>query len=126
MDFICAFKKVTAARIEQFCCALCWVLLAGFCLRPVSLAGDPLVTLEYRVAGTRFQVSPAALSVPKGIAGSVLPALTGPPAGDAYVEAVLRGPAFPARRVVSKPNEPLLLPPLNLVGDYQLDNIRLV
>ena len=44
----------------------------------------------------------------------------------AIVEAVLRGPSFPARRIIGRPNEALLLPVLNLVGDYQLDNIRLV
>ena len=37
----------------------------------------------------------------------------------------MRGPSFPARRLVGAPGAPLLLPPLNLVGDYSLDGIRL-
>ena len=101
-----------------------------------ALGQQPLATLQYRIAGTQLQVSPAAVSVPKGIAGSVLVQLTN---GDgttnnvdaalqngAYVEAILRGPAFPARRLVGKVGEALLLPPIGLTGDYQLDSIRLV
>ena len=39
----------------------------------------------------------------------------------------MRGPGIPEpRRIVSPVNQPLLFPPLNLVGDYQLDSIRLV
>ncbi len=42
------------------------------------------------------------------------------------MRAILRGPAFDARTIVGPPGQPLLLPPLNLVGDYTLDDIRLV
>jgi len=93
---------------------------------------EPLTTLEYRVNGTGLQVSPAAVAVPKGIAGSVLVSLTGGEATQAladgaYVEAFLRGPGFPEpRRMVSQVNQPMLFPSLNLVGDYQLTGIRLV
>src|SRR6185503_9972296 len=98
------------------------------------LAATPLTTLEYRIVGTQLKVSPAVLSVPKGIAGSVLVEITGGTNGAAaaslsagsYVEATLRGPSFPARRVIGQVNQALLLPPLPLVGDYQLDNIHLV
>jgi hypothetical protein len=112
-----------------------WLLLAlPFPLQPQ--AAQPLVSLEYKITGTQLTVSPAALSVPKGIAGSVLVRAEAPDGSTssataalsdgAHVEAVLRGPSFPARRLVGPPNAPLMLPPLNLVGDYQLDNIRLV
>ncbi|MCL4787023.1 MAG: carboxypeptidase regulatory-like domain-containing protein, partial [Verrucomicrobia bacterium] len=75
------------------------------------------------------------LSVPKGIAGSVLVQFTagsqtnvntGSLANNAVVEATLRGPSFPARKLVGRVNEPLLLPPLPLVGDYELNDIKLV
>lgn len=35
------------------------------------LAATPLTTLEYRVTGQELRVSPVALAVPKGIAGSL-------------------------------------------------------
>jgi len=90
-------------------------------------AAPPLVTLDYKIAGSSLEVSPAVLSVPKNVAGSVAANLIGAtaPAG-AYVEATLRGPSFAARRLVGEAGKPLLLPPLNLVGDYSLDGIRLV
>lgn len=96
---------------------------------------DPLASLQYKIVGTQLRVSPAALSVPKGIAGSVLVELrSGETANTnsillaegAYVEGTLRGPAFEARRLLGQLNAPLSLPPLNLVGGYQLDNIRLI
>ncbi|MBL9175134.1 MAG: carboxypeptidase regulatory-like domain-containing protein [Verrucomicrobiales bacterium] len=108
-------------------------VLLGFLTGFVSFAAeDPLAILTYRIAGTGLQVSPAAVSVPKGIAGSVLVTLVGGEATGAqtngtYVEAFLRGPGIPEpRRIVSPVNQPLLFPVLNLVGDYQLDSIRLV
>lgn len=87
-----------------------------------------LTTLDYRLTGSALRVSPSVLSVPKGIAGSVSVEVIGDAAlaDHAYVEATLRGPSLPARLLVGAPGQPLLLPPLPLVGDYQLDNIRLV
>lgn len=87
-----------------------------------------LTTVEYRIQGTSLQVSPSILSVPKGIPGSILVQLSGdtnPPAGT-HIEAILRGPAFPARRIIGQPNAPLLLPPISVVGDYELNDIKLV
>ncbi|MCC5805059.1 MAG: carboxypeptidase regulatory-like domain-containing protein [Opitutales bacterium] len=95
-----------------------------FSIPPVVAA--PLTTMEYRVVGQQLSVSPAAVAVPKGIPGSVLTTVAGDLPAGAFVEATLRGPSFPARRLVAAPNEPLLLPPLNLVGDYSLDAIRLI
>jgi hypothetical protein len=110
-----------------------WGQVAGLVLGcGIVCAAAPLTTLEYRVNGTGLQVTPAAVAVPKGIAGSVLVTLTGGDATQAladgaYVEAFLRGPGFPQpRRLVSPVKQPMLFPPLNLVGDYQLDSIRLV
>jgi len=104
-------------------------LVAGSLRAPAAAVSQSLTTLEYKIVGTELVVTPSAVSVPKGIAGSVLVTLKGGaealPAG-AFVEAVLRGPSFPARRLVGAVNQPLLFPPLNLVGDYQLDGIRLV
>ncbi|MCS7089100.1 MAG: carboxypeptidase-like regulatory domain-containing protein, partial [Limisphaera sp.] len=85
--------------------------------------------------GAELRVTPAALSVPKGIAGSVFVQFAagnltnlnaGALASNAVVEATLRGPSFPARKLVGRVNEPLLLPPLPLVGDYELNDIKLV
>lgn len=101
-----------------------------------ATAGEPpLATLQYKIVGTQLRVSPSVLSVPKGIPGSVLVEMANADGSvsaatnliqGAHIEAVFRGPAFEARRLVGQPNAPLMLPPLNLVGDYQLDNIRLV
>ncbi len=109
---------------------LAWALPAG-------LAQTPLTSMQYQISGTFLQVTPVVLSVPKGIAGSVLPqveaagstnnAAVAQLAAGAYVQATLRGPAFPSPlRIVAAPNTPLLLPAINLVGDYELDNIALV
>jgi hypothetical protein len=54
---------------------------------------SPITTLEYRITGQELRVSPAALSVPKGIAGSVAVTYTGDAAfaQGAFVSAPLRG-----------------------------------
>lgn len=116
------------ARMALLLVALSWV-------RPVS-AQAPLASLEYRVVGTQLRVTPALVSVPKGIAGSLRADLVrgdGTPepadaalAANAYVEGILRGPSFPARRLVARPGDPLMLPPLPVVGEYRVDGLRLV
>lgn len=116
-----------------FAPGLCGLLIAilGVWACFCATASPALTTLEYRVVGSALRVSPTVLSVPKGVAGSVLVELSGGAAGqvaggDGYIEATLRGPSFAARRIVGQPGAPLVLPALPLVGDYQLDNIRLV
>src|SRR5437870_983651 len=108
---------------------LLFALLACELVGPAR-AATPLATLEYRIVGAQLEITPPALSVPKNVAGSILPALPeellSSLSQGAHIEATLRGPSFPARRLVGAVNQPLLLPPLNLVGDYQLDNLRLV
>ena len=44
------------------------------CVMAVMFArsADPLTTLNYKIVGSYLKVSPAAVSVPKGIAGSVM------------------------------------------------------
>src|SRR2546426_129985 len=122
---------------ETIAKALLLLLLSlPFYPQSIANAAAPLTTLRYEIVGTQLKVSPAAVSIPKGVAGSVLVELaladgtsnasTAQFAEGAYIEATLRGPSFDARRLVGAPNAALLLPPLNLVGDYQLDNIRLV
>lgn len=102
---------------------------------PAAL-GQTLASLEHHVVGARLRVAPGELFVPKSIPGSLMVELVSADGtrvpeldrmvGGAYVEAVLRGPAFPAYRLLGLPNEPLMLPPLPLVGEYQIDDIRLV
>jgi hypothetical protein len=88
-----------------------WILaVATLITCESSHAAAPLATLEYRVNGTGLQVSPAAVAVPKGIAGSVSITLTGGEAVQAlgqgaYVEAYLRGPGFPEPRRLVSPGE---------------------
>jgi hypothetical protein len=112
-----------------------WIcLLVGF---GRCLEAAPLASLDYHIGGTFLQVSPTVLSVPKGVPGSVLVSIvsggsTNSAAGaqlatGAYVQAIIRGPGFPQpQRIVGAPNAPLLLPPINLVGGYELDSIALV
>ena len=115
-------------------CALAAFIVAGV-LRS-SASETPLASLDYTVVGHYLKVSPAAVAVPKGIAGSVLVTLANADGSTkqpdnaltdgAHIEAVLRGPSFPARRLIGQVGQPLMLPALNLVGDYRLDGIRLV
>jgi hypothetical protein len=122
-----SFGKHRLARALTCAQASALVLLALVSFTSAAPAA-PLTTLEYRITGSALRVSPAVLSVPKGIAGSVAVEVLGGMAVSqgAFVSATLRGPSFPAREIVAAPGKPLLLPPLPLVGDYQLDNIRLV
>ena len=109
-----------------------WLLLGAMFAAAFNSAGDaaptPLLTLQYRIVGSVLEVSPAALSVPKGIAGSVATAFQGSPdlTNGAYVVASLRGPSLAPKEVVGAPGLPLLLPPLSVVGDYVLEGIQLV
>lgn len=99
-------------------------------------AAEPLTTLNYKIVGSYLKVSPAAVAVPKGIAGSVMVEMANADGSTklidntitqgAYVEATLRSPSSPAKRLIAQVNAPLMLPALNVVGDYQLDNIRLI
>lgn len=102
-------------------------------LSDVWAADGPIASYDYRVVGLRLEVSPARLAVPKGVAGSLQVRLLAGAEGEsgeageaAWVEGILRGPSFPAQRVVGRPNEVLRLPPLPLSGAYQVDNLRLV
>ncbi len=113
-------------------------LLATFVLLLTGrLAAAPLATLQYRVTGAGLQVTPLSVSVPKSIPGSVMVsvvaggstnnAAAAQLSAGAYVQAVLRGPAFPQPYVLQGlPNQPLVFPPISLVGSYELDDIKLV
>ena len=94
-----------------------WLLAAALVFSRAACAGADITTFDYRVVGVQLEVSPAALAVPKGIAGSVnvrlstgADGVSGDLGDGAWVERTLRGPSFAARRVVGRPNEPLLLP----------------
>ena len=120
--FVMKFLPPSLARAASL--AACMALFAQMHQISAQTAA-PLTTIDYRVTGQSLQITPAALAVPKNIAGSVATAVPGELPAGSFVEAFLRGPSFPARRLVGLPNAPLLLPPLNLVGDYSLDGIRL-
>jgi hypothetical protein len=112
---------------RRFCAAWLGLVLG---LAGVLEAQAPLTTLEYQVVGQELRVSPVAVAVPKGIAGSINAELFGVGPADSIrvntlIEATLRGPTGPAQRVLGAVGQPLLLPPLSVVGDYQLDGIRL-
>lgn len=118
----------------------CLIALLGFTrgvVGPELVAAEPLASLRYEVVGSELRASPSSVAVPRNVPGSILvqfvrgDGLAGvQPVGEAGVdgriEATLRGPAFPAQRVIGQPGEPLLLPPLRVAGDYQLDDLRLV
>ena len=118
-----------AGRVSRGAALLVAVAWAG------ASQAQPLATFEHHVVGARIRVSPAELFVPKNIPGSLSVGFTtadGAPHPDAarlaqglHVEAVLRGPAFPAYRLLGLPGEPLMLPPIPLVGDYQIDDEHL-
>lgn len=101
-----------------------------------TLAAEPLMTLEHNVASAQLHVAPTTVYAPKNIPGSFTAEIMTSDgqrrpelahlAQHTHVEAVLRGPAFPAYRLLGLPNEPLVLPPLALAGEYQVDDIRLV
>lgn len=109
-----------------------WLACVGLVFGWAGIRGaTPLTTIDYRVTGQELRVSPVAVSVPKGIAGSINATLIGVGPADSIrvntlIEATLRGPTGPAQRVLGSVGQPLLLPPLSVVGDYQLDGIRLV
>jgi len=101
-----------------------------------SAQAQPLTTFQHHVVGARVRALPEELFVPKNIPGSLAVGFMdaeGAPHPDAvklgkglHVEAVLRGPAFPAYRLLGLPGEPLMLPPIALAGEYQIDDIRVV
>lgn len=110
-----------------------WSVLA--LLAGVAGSAAVLTTLELRVLGTRLAVVPGEVTVPRNIEGSVrvefvagdgtvVPA-PGSMAGR-HVEGLLRGPGMAARKVTARVGDALLLPPLRVSGDYQLDDVRLV
>ncbi len=132
-------RRSRGARCKNRAAIALSVLALALLLCPSqpSAADTPLTSVEYHITGTSLQVTPAALSVPKGIAGSVLVSIVSGGstnsagaaqlANGAYIQATIRGPGFPSpQRIVGAPNAPLVLPPIALDGDYQLDNIALV
>ncbi len=97
---------------------------------------EPLAVFVHNIVGARLMVSPAALYVPKNIPGSLAVTIASSDGGPhpksaslgigRHVEAVLRGPAFPAYRLLGLPGEPLILPPIPLPGEYEIDDVRLI
>ncbi len=102
-------------------------------------AQPPLAQLQFDIVGVRLVVDPPVLTVPKNIATQINTTLQLPPGAGtntreaidtltngAIVEAELRGPDLPRTRIVTRPGQPIPIPPLAIPGDYFLDGIRLV
>ncbi len=102
-------------------------------------AQPPLAQLQFDIVGVRLVVDPPALTVPKNIATQINTSLTLPPGAGAetrdaiesltsgaLIEAELRGPELTPTRIVTRPGQPIPVPPLAIPGDYFLDNVRLV
>ena len=81
-------------------CRNLWMLLVVYVFFAESPGARPLTTLDYTVSGQLMQVTPAALSVPKGIPGSIGVSIPGDVPSGSFVEGTLRGPSLPARRLV--------------------------
>ena len=83
---------------------------------------------EDGLTGLNLQITPTALTVPRGVATQLNTSVTGAetlPAG-ATVQATLRGPSFPDPiSITAIPGEPLLLPGMAQPGTHFLENIRL-
>ncbi|RIL05407.1 MAG: hypothetical protein DCC71_10460, partial [Proteobacteria bacterium] len=127
-------RAATRRAIGTALRAACAIAVLALALAPAR-AADVLTTLDYRVVGVALRPARTSLAIPKNLPGALRVELVSGGAGDvaaaaladgAIVEATLRGPSFSARRVVALPNDDLVLPPLPLVGDYSLDDIRLV
>lgn len=132
----CARSLASVERNTMSRCLILAALVVASCFA-TKLGAESLTSLDYHITGTFLQVTPAVVTVPKGIAGSVLVSVVAGGSTNnaavaqltsgAYVQAIIRGPSFPTpQRMVGAPNAPLMLPPLNLVGDYELDSITLV
>ena len=112
--------------------------LAGGLATSALAAPVPLpVTVETRVLGVALRPARESVAIPKNVPGALVvdvvtagegaaSDVTRSLAQGAIVEATLRGPSFPGRRVVGAPGGELEIPPLALVGEYSLDEIRLV
>ncbi len=96
-----------------------FLLFLTAALAPVNASGAsaPLASMDYHIAGTYLQVSPSTLSVPTGIAGSVLVSVVAGGSTNnaavsqltsgAYVQAIIRGPAFETpQTIVAAANSP--------------------
>ena len=111
-------------KLTRICLA---VLSCVFATALSRAAEAPLTTLNYKIVGSYLKVSPAAVAVPKGIAGSVMVEMANADGSTkqldntiiqgAYVEATLRAATFSARRIIAQVNSPLMLPVLNVVGE---------
>jgi hypothetical protein len=129
-----------APRIGRLVARVLFVAALFASLTPPVAAQTPTLTqLQFDIVGVRLVVDPPVLTVPKNIATQintslVLPDGVGTAASEAIatltngalVEAELRGPSLPATRIVTRPGQPIPIPPLAIPGDYFLDGIRLV
>jgi hypothetical protein len=120
-------------KIVQECTFARWIyfliLITFASLSLATLAkAQPLTELQYRLSGLFLEVSPSALTVPRGIATQVNTTVIGKETlpSDATVYATLRGPSFPGTiEIKAAPGKPIYLPPLSQPGTHFLEDIRL-
>ena len=108
--------------------------LAAVCMAVVALCGNPssiwaqsqpIVQLDYLVNGQTFEVSPSALTIPKGIATEINANTRGDIEG--RIVASLRGPSVQGtQEIVAATGESIQLPAFSQPGLHFLENIRLV
>jgi hypothetical protein len=92
------------------------------------LQAQTLTQVQYRLLGLGLEVSPPALTVPRGLATQVNTSVIGAAAlpRSAVVRATLRGPSFPGTiSITATPGQPLPLPALSQAGTHFLEDIRL-
>ena len=119
--------------------SLATALALPVAVRAQNGGSTPLAQLQFDIVGVRLVVDPPALTVPKNIATQINTSLTLPPGAGAetrdaiesltsgaLIEAELRGPELTPTRIVTRPGQPIPVPPLAIPGDYFLDNVRLV
>jgi hypothetical protein len=119
-------------KIIQECTLARWIyflILITFAFLSLDTLtnAQPLTELQYRLSGLSLEVSPSALTVPRGIATQVNTSVIGKEAlpSGATVYATLRGPSFPGTiEIKAAPGKPIYLPPLSQPGTHFLEDIR--
>ena len=114
--------RVHEVHVLHFVVVLC--LLGLGC----DAAARPLGEVAYGVYGLTVEVSPSALTVPRGVSSQLNTEVPTAAAfnGNATVKATLRGPSLSENiSVVGTPGGPIYLPAFSEPGTHFLENIRL-
>jgi hypothetical protein len=110
--------------------------VAASALAPAAQAQGILASGEVRIVGVGLEITPAAITVPKNTPFTLSAALRdgagndvslAPEFGGLVVRGELSGPGLSEiRSLETVPGEPLEIPALLVVGNYVLDDLRLV